>query len=77
MRLQFGIERSKHSFVSPSGIAYYYVQMKDTSHALDWMERAYREHDHDLVYLRVDHVWDSLRGDPRFRELLNRMKLNG
>ena len=75
MRLQFGVERSKHSFVSPSGIAYYYVQMKDTSHALDWLERAYREHDHDLVYLRVDHVWDSLRGNPRFQELLNRMKL--
>lgn len=75
MRLQFGVERSKHSFVSPSGIAYYYVQLKDTSHALDWLERAYREHDHDLVYLRVDHVWDSLRGDPRFQELLNRMKL--
>ena len=75
MRLQFGLERSKHSFVSPSGIAYYYAQMKDTSHALDWLERAYREHDHDLVYLRVDHTWDSLRGDPRFEELLKRMKL--
>jgi TolB-like protein/DNA-binding winged helix-turn-helix (wHTH) protein/tetratricopeptide (TPR) repeat protein len=77
MRLQFGLERSKHSFVSPSGIAYYYVQMKDTSHALDWLERAYREHDHDLVYLKVDHVWDSLRGDPRFQDLLKRMRLDG
>jgi TolB-like protein/DNA-binding winged helix-turn-helix (wHTH) protein/tetratricopeptide (TPR) repeat protein len=76
-RLQFGLERGKHSFVSPSGIAYYYAQLKDTSHALDWLERAYREHDHDLVYLKVDHVWDSLRTQPRFQELLKRMRLAG
>ena len=76
-RLQFGLERSKHFFVSPSGIAYYYTQLKDTSHALDWLERAYREHDHDLVYLRVDHSWDSLRTNRRFQELLKQMQLAG
>ena len=76
-RLQLNLERSKHSFVSPSGMAYYYAQLKDTSHALDWLERAYREHDHDLVYLRVDHVWDGLRMEPRFQELLKRMRLDG
>jgi len=28
-----------------------------------------------LVYLKVDHVWDSLRTGPRFQELLKRMRL--
>jgi hypothetical protein len=74
-RLQFLIERSKHSFVSPSGFAYIYAELHDKSHALDWLERAYREHGHDLVYLKVDYSWDALRSEPRFQELLKRMRL--
>jgi DNA-binding winged helix-turn-helix (wHTH) protein/TolB-like protein/tetratricopeptide (TPR) repeat protein len=74
-RLQFSLERSGRSYVRPSGIAENYVQLGGTFRALDWLERAYREHDHDLVYLKVDHTWDSLRSEPRFQELLKRMRL--
>jgi DNA-binding winged helix-turn-helix (wHTH) protein/TolB-like protein len=74
-RLQFLLERSKHSYMSPSGFAYNYAELHDKSRALEWLERAYREHDHDLVYLKVDHTWDGLRSEPRFQELLKRMKL--
>lgn len=74
-RLELLLQRSKHSFVSPSGLAFTYVQLSENSHALDWLERAYREHDHDLVYLRVDPEWDRLRAELRFQELLRRMRL--
>jgi len=74
-RLQFALERSKHSYMSASGTAFIYAQLRDTPEALSWLERAYREHDHDLVYLKVDHTWDSLRSEPRFQELLRRMRL--
>ena len=74
-RLQFLLERSKHSFVAASGFAYVYAELHDKSRALDWLERAYREHGHDLVYLKVDYSWDSLRSEPRFQELLKRMHL--
>ena len=74
-RLQLMVKRSKHSYMSPSGTASIYAELKDTAAALSWLERAYREHDHDLVYLRVDHTWDELRSEPRFQELLKRMKL--
>jgi DNA-binding winged helix-turn-helix (wHTH) protein/TolB-like protein/tetratricopeptide (TPR) repeat protein len=74
-RLQFTIERSKHAYMSPSGTASIYVELRDTPEALSWLERAYREHDHDLVYLKVDHTWDNLRSEPRFQELLRRMRL--
>jgi tetratricopeptide (TPR) repeat protein len=74
-RLQFTTERSKYSYMSPSSTAWIYAELRDTPRALDWLERAYREHDHDLVYLKVDHTWDELRSEPRFQELLKRMKL--
>jgi len=74
-RLQFMVKRSKHSYMSPAGTASIYAELKDTAAALSWLERAYREHDHDLVYLKVDHTWDELRSEPRFQELLKRMKL--
>ena len=74
-RLQLAAERSKHSYMSPSGTATIYAALRDTPRALSWLERAYREHDHDLVYLKVDYGWDSLRSEPRFQELLRRMRL--
>jgi DNA-binding winged helix-turn-helix (wHTH) protein/TolB-like protein/tetratricopeptide (TPR) repeat protein len=75
-RLQFALERSKHSYMSPSGTAYLYTELRDTTQALDWLERAYREHDFDLVYLKVDYTWDHLRSEPRFQEVLKRMRLD-
>ena len=74
-RLQLALERSKHSYMSPAGTATIYAALRDTPQTLGWLERAYREHDHDLVYLKVDYGWDSLRSEPRFQELLKRMKL--
>ena len=45
--------------------------------ALDWLERAYRQHDGGLTYLAYDRYFAGLRGDPRFRALLTRLKLPG
>ena len=74
-RLEFLRERSKLTYIAASDFAYIYVFLKDKSRALDMLERAFREHDHDLVYLKVYYVWDSLRSEPRFQELLRRMRL--
>ncbi len=75
-RLEFARERSKRTYIAASDFAYFYVFLKDKPRALDMLERALREHDHSLVYLKVECTWDTLRSEPRFQELLRRMRLS-
>lgn len=41
--------------------------------AIKWLERAYAEHESDMMGLLVDPAWDILRADPRFQDLVRRM----
>jgi len=60
----------------PMMVAAAYVRLGDKDKALRWLERAYSEHDDDMVCLKVDSVWDPLRSEPRFKELLRAVGLN-
>jgi serine/threonine protein kinase/Tol biopolymer transport system component/Tfp pilus assembly protein PilF len=68
-------EQSKREHVWPYNIAIIHVGLGRTDEALQWLERAYLEHSDDLIYLKVDPVFDSLRSDPRFKDLLRRVGL--
>ena len=68
-------ERSKRKYVLPVDIALIYVGLGEKSQAFEWLEKAYTERDENLLYLKVDPVWDSLRPDPRFSDLLRRVGL--
>jgi len=67
---------AQKQFVSPYGIASYYAIIGDNERALDWLEKAYSERDGTLVWLKVHPRLDGLRGEPRFRDLLARMRLD-
>ena len=67
--------RSRAADVAPAAVAGAYVRAGDIDHAFEWLERSYRAHDPNLAYIAVARVWDPLRGDPRFQDLLRRMKL--
>jgi tetratricopeptide (TPR) repeat protein len=47
----------------------------EADQAFPWLERALRQRDAGLVHLKWDPLLRRLRGDPRFRELLARMRL--
>jgi eukaryotic-like serine/threonine-protein kinase len=66
---------ARTQFVSPYGIASYYAVIGDNARALDWLGKAYAERDGTLTWLKVHPRLDGLRGEPRFRELLARMRL--
>ncbi len=64
------------------GVPTYYYFIACTAAALaekdlafEWLEKAYTAHDPDLASLRVDPQLDPIRGDPRYRALLEKMHL--
>ena len=52
-----------------------YIGMGDKDRALYWLERAYAQHSGAMVGLKVDPVYDTLRSDPRFQDLLRHVGL--
>jgi TolB-like protein/DNA-binding winged helix-turn-helix (wHTH) protein len=61
--------------IDPIIIAIAYLGMNDKRHALDWLEKAHSDHSVSLTSLKVDPIYDPLRGEPRFQELLRGMRL--
>jgi adenylate cyclase len=64
---------SKQKYVSPYDIATIYTCLGDSDEAFDWLSRACEERSGLLVYLKVEPMFDRLRSDPRFTELLRRV----
>ncbi len=52
------------------------MRMDEKQKAFEWLEKAYEEHDSGLVSLAVEPMFENIRPDPRFREILRRMKLS-
>ncbi len=67
---------ARERFVSPYGIASYYAVTGQNSVALDWLERAFASRDGAMGLIKVHPRLDGLRGEPRFRDLLAKMRLD-
>jgi TolB-like protein/Tfp pilus assembly protein PilF len=66
-------EESKRKYVSPYFIAVIYSGLGEKDQAFAWLERTYQERHPYLTLLKVEPVFDNLRADPRFQDLLRRV----
>jgi TolB-like protein/Tfp pilus assembly protein PilF/tRNA A-37 threonylcarbamoyl transferase component Bud32 len=66
---------SKGAYLPPCYFAAVDVALGENEQAFTWLEKAYRERDTYLTWLKVDEALDPLRPDPRFHELLSRVGL--
>jgi serine/threonine-protein kinase len=66
-------ESSKREYVSPMNLAEAYAHLGKAEQALAWLEEAYRQRAPSLSGLKVDPLFDFLRSNPRFQDLLRRM----
>ena len=73
--LEFERARSKRRRISPGDFALLHALLDEKDQAFEWLEKAYREYDNWMFQLH-DPLWDSLRPDPRFQNLLWRMNLS-
>ncbi|MCL6564988.1 MAG: winged helix-turn-helix domain-containing protein [Acidobacteriia bacterium] len=70
------IEELKHrAYPSPVSIAIIYAGLGENEEALAWLERAYQERNDFLVHLQSQPLFDPLRSDARFRNLVGRIGL--
>ncbi len=63
----------KRSYVSPYNIAAVYVGLNERDKALEYLEKAFEERTCALAFVKVEPLWDPIRPDPRFQDLLRRM----
>ena len=66
---------SKDRYVSPYFIALIYVGLNDKDEAFDRLEKAFAERSAGMVFLKVEPMFDPIRSDPRFQDLLRRVGL--
>ncbi|MDP2886249.1 MAG: protein kinase [Ignavibacteria bacterium] len=70
----FERDRSKINSLSKAG---FFALLGEKDSAFQWLQRAYQDRGDIVVWLQNDPFLDTLRDDPRYRELLKAMNLDG
>jgi serine/threonine protein kinase len=68
--------KAKSGYVSPYQIAQLYAEVGDKEHAFQWLNTAYESRDNFIIDIRTDFQFDSLRSDPRYAELVQKIGLH-
>jgi serine/threonine-protein kinase len=64
---------AKQNYASPYPMASIYAALGQNDAAFEWLERVYKDRSYYVVWLNIDRVFDGLRSDRRFQDLLNRI----
>jgi tetratricopeptide (TPR) repeat protein len=68
---------SPDRYVSPYNVARAYAAGGDGISALEWLERAYQEHNPDLIELTREPSFEGLHSDAKFGDLVRRIGWRG
>ena len=74
-RLAWAQDDRKHGRNASFDMAGAYTNLGDKDRAFRWLEKSYQEHSAWMAELKINPMNDPLRSDPRFQNLLKRMKL--
>jgi TolB-like protein/DNA-binding SARP family transcriptional activator/Flp pilus assembly protein TadD len=66
--------RAKREYYPRTWLARDYAALGDKDQALTWLETAYDDRDSWLIVANADPSFDSLRGEPRFRAILAKIR---
>ncbi|MFI5113583.1 MAG: protein kinase [Terriglobales bacterium] len=66
---------SQREYVSPNEIARYYGLMGDRDHTFEWLEKGYAERSSRMEYMKTEDYLEPFHSDPRYIDLLKRMRL--
>jgi hypothetical protein len=68
-------ELAPHTYLSPVFPAIVYAGLGDADQAIRWLEKACEQKCGAVIFLQIDHHWHSLRSEPRFIALLQKLGL--
>ncbi len=68
-------ELAKKRYVSPFELASLTFALQQTDEGFRWLAKAFQDRCFELICLRVDPRWESLRGNPRFHKLFEQLGL--
>lgn len=68
-------ERSRKGYVSSFWTGTIYYGLGETEKAFEWFDKAFEERDSNLTFITTPPPFDSLRSDPRYKQLLIKMGL--
>lgn len=60
---------SEHRYVSPSNIASIYAIQNNHELTYAWLDRAIQSRDIELIWLKVNPIFDTMRDEARFKEI--------
>jgi len=66
-------ERAKSQYISPYAFAVVLTALGDKAHAIDELEHGYDDTGFYISLIKVDPLFDDLRGDPRFDALVQKV----
>jgi len=67
------ISLSRNRYISPIYMAIPCIGLGQKDQAFDWLEKAYDDRSDWMVLLQTDPVFDPIRSDPRFQNLLHKV----
>jgi TolB-like protein/DNA-binding winged helix-turn-helix (wHTH) protein/Tfp pilus assembly protein PilF len=67
---------SRQKYIPPFDIALIYIGLGEKDQAFEWLQKSDAERSRDMAFLEVDPVFDPLRSDPRFADLLHHVGLS-
>lgn len=67
-------QRARVGYVPAFAFATVHLGLGNRDDFFEWLEKAFAERSFWLVYLNVDIKYDPVRSDPRFQEVIGRMK---
>lgn len=54
-------------------VAHYYARLGKNDEAFKWLDKAYKKHEMELIWLKTDPNLLMLKNDPRYKELCNKI----
>jgi len=66
-------ELAERQYVSPTAFATIYLGLGQKEKCLDWLEKSYQQQDSACWYLKIDQIYDSVRNEPRFQALVQKV----